>query len=165
MKIIDEELLDRVRRGQTIMANAFAGQEPADTMPCRLWSGKENALKDRSGQEGACLWCRRRADRLDPAHIIATGMGGGRRLDHPWNVVPLCRECHNDHHQGQRPLPCDLLLMVAHREGVLQEDVERELYRILQLPRSSYSSPMLAEKSPRKKRRRPARKTRKSSGK
>ena len=101
MRIVDENLLERVRLG------------------------------------GQCCWCRRRTtQKLDPAHIIATGMGGGRRLDHPWNVVGLCRECHNQHHAGHRPLPCDLFLMVAHREGMLQEDIERELYRILQLPRS-----------------------------
>ena len=102
MKIIDENLLERVRQG------------------------------------GQCCWCLLKTNQgLDPAHILTKGMGGGTRLDHPWNVVGLCRRCHNDHHQGHRPLPCDLLLIVAHREGMLQDEIERELYRLIRLPRAS----------------------------
>lgn len=125
----------------------------------------DEALLDCFRRKEACEWCHARTRAgLDPHHIIAKGMGGGNRLDHPWNLVALCRACHQLVHQGQI-LRIDLWAIVAAREGVLQEAIERELWSILRLPRSDYSSPTPAEKSPARKRKRSASRTRKRSGK
>lgn len=42
---------------------------------------------------GGCLnpWCRRRV-RLDLHHVVKRSAGGA---DEIWNIVPLCRRCHN----------------------------------------------------------------------
>ncbi len=34
-------------------------------------------------------------------HIWAKGMGGGSRLDIPWNLIVLCQPCHQLAHAGK----------------------------------------------------------------
>lgn len=85
-----------------------------------------------------CEWCRRRTSSdqpLHPHHFRAKGMGGGRRLDHPWNLLALCFQCHNEVHNGQIPR-CDLLAVIAAREKVNQEEIQAELDRLTNLPRA-----------------------------
>lgn len=82
---------------------------------------------------GICEWCKRKC-LCDPHHYwYRRGMGGGSRLDHPWNLVSLCRSCHDDHHAGHRPLRIDLLAIVAAREGVTQDEITQELLRLRNL--------------------------------
>jgi hypothetical protein len=79
---------------------------------------------------GACSWCNRWCRYRHAAHVFARGMGGGGRLDVALNLVSLCPECHLEHHDGRRPLRCDLLAVVAAREGMLQGEVEAQLHRL-----------------------------------
>ena len=51
-------------------------------------------------------------------------MGGWGRVDVACNLAALCAACHTAHHAGSRPLYCDLLALVAAREGLLQSEVE-----------------------------------------
>lgn len=77
-----------------------------------------------------CEWCGRKGP-VDCHHYwYRRGMGGGSRLDHPWNLVAICRSCHDDHHAGHRPLRIDLLAIVAAREGVTQDEITQELLRL-----------------------------------
>jgi len=84
---------------------------------------------------GPCAWCGRWHPRRHAAHVLARGAGGGSRLDVPLNLVSLCPDCHQGHHAGRRPLRCDLLALVAAREGLLQGDVEAELFRLRRAPK------------------------------
>jgi hypothetical protein len=75
-----------------------------------------------------CEWCQRFAS-LRPHHYwLRRGMGGGKRLDHPWNLIALCALCHDRAHLA----PSDeghlcrqgFLLAVAVREGVKAVSIE-----------------------------------------
>jgi len=68
-------------------------------------------------------------------------MGGGGRLDIDLNLIALGGEfdcnCHGEHHAGNQPLRCDLLAIVAKREGCLQTDIERTIHAIRRLPKGT----------------------------
>jgi hypothetical protein len=66
-----------------------------------------------------CEHCRRVVSGCDPHHIFCRGMGGGGRIDHPYNLVGLCRECHCRVHAGQLERK-HLLAIVAEREGITE---------------------------------------------
>ena len=81
-----------------------------------------------------CEWCGRAPRRgvsLEPHHIHGRGFGGGSRLDVRINLAALCRECHQSHHDGHRPLRCDLQAVVAAREGRMQDDIMEEIYELM----------------------------------
>ena len=80
-----------------------------------------------------CAWCGRRTlQGCHPHHIFSRGAG---RLDVRINIVNLCWRCHFDHHNGLRPLRCDLLAVVAARENVLQPDIKAVVYLLRRLPK------------------------------
>jgi hypothetical protein len=67
-------------------------------------------------------------------------MGGGFRLDVRINLIALgssaafqC-QCHTEVHAGTISR-ADLLLIVAQREGVLQGEIETEIYRLRREPK------------------------------
>ena len=94
-------------------------------------------LLDEFRRKPRCEWCNARSRHgLDPHHVFARGMGGGGRLDVRINLVSLCRTCHGEVHGG-RIMRRDLLAIVAAREGMLQDDVEREIYRLRRLPKGA----------------------------
>lgn len=82
-----------------------------------------------------CEWCGwALRSPAQPHHIFTRGMGGGSRLDVRINLVALggpwdC-DCHGRHHAGHEPLTCDLVALVAAREGLLQDELEREIWRL-----------------------------------
>lgn len=89
----------------------------------------DEALLQEFRDKQRCEWCGR-VGIVQPHHLWARGMGGGGRLDVRINLIALCANCHSRHHQGGRPLKCDLLADVAAREGMMQDDIEREIYRL-----------------------------------
>lgn len=78
----------------------------------------------------------------DPAHILAKGFGGGGLLDHPLNVVGLCRLCHVRQHTTNRfddpnQLATERMVeIVAAREGVKPESVLPLLWEIRRKPKA-----------------------------
>lgn len=58
---------------------------------------------------------------LDPHHVFARGMGGGHRLDVPFNLVAICRTCHTKTHLGHiaRGVFLDIILK---RERLLAQE-------------------------------------------
>lgn len=95
----------------------------------------DDELLDFFRESFRCEWCKK-ATIVDCHHYwYRRGIGGGSRLDHPWNLVSLCRADHDAHHQGNVPTRTDLLAIVAAREGVLQDDIIAELLRLRNLPR------------------------------
>lgn len=48
--------------------------------------------------QGICQLCGRRA--VDVHHIIPAGMGG-KRKDEMWNMISLCRTCHDEAHRSK----------------------------------------------------------------
>jgi hypothetical protein len=65
-------------------------------------------------------------------------------LDHPLNLVSLCRgfwkgkwvSCHDDAEAG-RITKADLACIVSAREGMLQDELEAELWRLYRLPKGA----------------------------
>ena len=95
-------------------------------------------------QKPHCEICGRRSDGwLDPHHIHAKGMGAGHRMDHRFNLLAVCRCCHNKIHManltidGRAATKEDLLFIVAQREGVAQESIEMVLHLIQRLPKDA----------------------------
>ncbi len=107
------------------------------------------ALLDRFRQR-RCEWCHA-GPPCQPHHLLTRGMGGGGRIDHPWNLIGLCHYCHRSHHDGNAPLTCDLLAMVAAREAVSQEDIIVEMGRIRRADKSANQgegSPAAGDRGP-----------------
>lgn len=73
----------------------------------------------------ACEWCGEPSRvGLDPHHFWFSR--GASRLDHPWNLISLCRPCHNGAHAGAISR-VSLLAVVAKREGKTPETIELKL--------------------------------------
>jgi len=100
----------------------------------------DEAMRARFRGVGRCPWCGQWAY-LQCAHVLARGMGGGRVLDVPINLVPLCARCHVDSHAGRRPLACDLLAVVGAREGLLQHEIERRVRYLARAPKEAEVCP------------------------
>lgn len=80
-----------------------------------------------------CEWCGRanRGSHMEAHHLFCKGMGGGSRLDVAINLCALCRECHQSSHDGNEPTKIDLLAIVAQRESRQQDEMEREIFRLI----------------------------------
>ena len=83
-----------------------------------------------------CEYCGRKLRyRPEVHHVFARGMGSGTRLDIAINLIALgswmdC-SCHQRFHAGHIARH-DLLAVVAAREKMLQDDIEREICRLRQ---------------------------------
>lgn len=95
----------------------------------------EQALR-RCRSRQRCECCGRRGF-VHAAHYIATGMGGGRRLDVDENLVALSPVCHASHHNGHYPTPADLLYIIATRHGVSTNAIQAYLWYLLRAPKGS----------------------------
>ena len=83
-----------------------------------------------------CEWCGKATpEGCHPHHLWGRGLGGGSRLDIRLNLAALCARCHRLHHDGHRPLKCDLLAIVAAREHTTQDRIERVVYKIRRTPK------------------------------
>lgn len=85
---------------------------------------------------GRCEHCRKPLPVLEAAHLFTRGMGGGSRLDIPINLNGLCRVCHQMHHDGNLPR-AHLLEVIAQREQVTVDQIEREIFRLQRLDKDS----------------------------
>ena len=82
-----------------------------------------------------CGWCRKPTPSgCDPAHLWARGLGGAHRIDASFNLIALCRLCHTEAHAGNIARE-DLLLMVAHRDGVNQCDIVAAVHFLQRIPK------------------------------
>ena len=75
----------------------------------RSWT----AAWEKVNEEARCRKCGATGVRLDPAHIVPRGLGGGMEAV---EIVPLCRPCH-DRYDG-RGEPLDLLPVLTRDEQV-----------------------------------------------
>ena len=105
---------------------------------------KDKVVLARFRLPGPCEYCGRPCPNgRDPHHaVIKRGMGGGRRLDVPENLISLCRgfyqgkwvSCHDDAERGVIP-KADLLAIIARRENMLQDEIEAYLWLLLRRPK------------------------------
>ena len=101
----------------------------------------DEAVLDHFREKTVCEACLRPLRyRAHPHHLWARGLGGGSRIDHPWNLITLggnrdCN-CHGRHHDGNTPTRDFLIEVVAKREGVTADQVQAEIWRLLREPRS-----------------------------
>ena len=86
-------------------------------------------LLDTMRGAGRCEYCNEPCHR-EPHHLWAKGMGGAGRLDIAINLIGLCRECYQGFNAGNIQ-KCDLLAIVAKREGTFQGRIERQIYKLL----------------------------------
>ena len=82
-----------------------------------------------------CEWCGRVGVALEVHHLWKKGMGGGKRLDIPENLVTLCAGwgsswCHKKADEGLIPRTA-LVLLVAKRENTTSEAIEEKVNRLL----------------------------------
>jgi hypothetical protein len=90
---------------------------------------------------GSCEWCRKYVSRREPHHIIARGMGGGKRLDVHLNLVSLCAtfsggdNCHHAVTVGDIA-QYDTLAIVAVRESIGQDEILGILHELLRWDKS-----------------------------
>ena len=71
----------------------------------------------------------------EPHHWKPKGMGGGSRIDARVNLASLCRRCHQMAEDGNIPRET-ILAIIAQREGMLQDEVQAEIWRLLGEKRS-----------------------------
>lgn len=114
----------------------------------------EAVLREMRGP-GCCEWCGAYGPHREAAHILASGLGGGHRLDIPLNLVSLgiggwvgyaavC-VCHNDSHNGKRPTTEDLLTISGKKVGATGEEVKAVLWMLKRLPKSPTAADILRE--------------------
>lgn len=89
----------------------------------------DEALLDQYRGVQFCWWCGR-SKFCQPHHLVSRGMGGWSRADVSLNLAALCIDCHQATHSHQRPLYCDLVAVVAARNGVSQAEIEDALRNI-----------------------------------
>ncbi len=94
----------------------------------------DEGLLDEFRSAGRCEFCGKHFQSRHPHHLWARGMGGGSRLDVRINIIALCPPCHNATHAGIIMRP-DLLAVVAAREGLLQSQIEEEIWRLRRTPK------------------------------
>lgn len=100
----------------------------------------DESVLDRFRGPGRCGYCRKQVKRLEPHHHIPRGIGGGSRIDHPYNLIGLCGtfsggdDCHRRVTDGEID-GSEILALIAAREGVLQDHIMATLYEILRAPK------------------------------
>lgn len=81
-----------------------------------------------------CELCRRATPNgTDPHHCFSRGAG---RIDHAFNLISLCRDCHCRIHGGGLARE-RLLEIVAAREGTTVEAIREEIWRLRREPKGS----------------------------
>ncbi len=102
---------------------------------------EDDDLLKRFALPGKCENCGKFCKRREGAHLVAKGMGGGRRVDVPFNLLSfgssllmLC-PCHTASHQEGNPSYAKMLDMIAKREGEDSDDIERAIWFILRTPK------------------------------
>lgn len=98
---------------------------------------RDEKLLDFFRGAGACELCGKGCMRREPHHVIAKGMGGGRRLDIRINIVAVgsspgmeC-QCHNNVDTASEKSRC--LRIIAERERTTVEAIEAATAFILDL--------------------------------
>ncbi len=98
---------------------------------------RDEKLLDLFRGPGACELCGKGCMKREPHHVIAKGMGGGRRLDIRINIVGVgsspgmeC-QCHNNADTAAEKARC--LRVIAEREMTTVEAIERATAFILDL--------------------------------
>jgi hypothetical protein len=104
---------------------------------------KNPALMKAFSGPGLCSWCGKAVSSRDPHHVVARGIGGGKRLDVSVNIVSLCTtfsgggNCHHMAHNGREITKSDLLAVIAAREECLQDEIEVVVWLLLRLPKDA----------------------------
>lgn len=76
-------------------------------------------------------------DGLQAAHALTRGMGGSHDVNHPWNLLGLCLDCHQaQHSEGVLGI---LFRLIARREGRSVEEI-RDKVRELRNSRKAPSA-------------------------
>lgn len=95
----------------------------------------------RAAARGRCELCGRPCRSLEVHHLIPRGIGGGKRLDHPLNLIALggpwdCA-CHHKAENGKIARD-ELVKRIAQREKVAPEMVLPRLWALIRLPKEPH---------------------------
>lgn len=86
-------------------------------------------LLARIRSESRCCWCGAHG----PVHVHHIFSKGAGRVDIACNLLPLDWKCHGLVHNGEISRS-DLLAVAAARSGIMQDEIEAEVYRVRRLP-------------------------------
>jgi hypothetical protein len=101
---------------------------------------EDENLLDEFRQGGPCELCGRHFAAREPHHAFCRGMGGGTRADVRWNLVAVGPSgpggcgCHDAAQSYRLPRRC-VLAVIACREGLSIEEVERRVYELRRAPK------------------------------
>lgn len=79
----------------------------------------------------------------EPHHVLCRGMGGGGRIDHPFNLLSACLRCHRRYHDGnlmiggKRATKADMFAIVALRERRPVDELEAAVYAMRNAPKNT----------------------------
>lgn len=105
----------------------------------------DDALLREIAEFGWCEKCQKRyPSGVDPAHIVARGMGGGSRVDVRENVIGLCRQHHSEHHNGKISQD-EMWAMAARRLGKTVDECKAKVYLILRTPKHRANRPEVTD--------------------
>ena len=92
---------------------------------------------------GNCELCAKPCKVREPAHIAARGLGDGRRLDVPINLLSLgstvhheC-QCHSKQHATGRPSRREMQEIAAKREGMEVNAIDETIWLLQRQPKPS----------------------------
>ena len=109
----------------------------------------DDRLLDTLRGPGLCELCGKRCRSREAVHLHAKGMGGGRRVDVPINLLSAGRgeafqcQCHRESHDGNMDRQ-RLLDAIAKREKCRAEDIDAVLYLIIRLPKNPTRTQLFA---------------------
>lgn len=89
---------------------------------------------------GYCDWCRKLVSNRNPHHVFSKGAG---QVDARFNIAAICEtfsgglNCHHLVHTGEID-DDDILIMVAEREDVIQDDIKSLVMLIRRMPAIRY---------------------------
>lgn len=104
---------------------------------------ENNAVLDTFREKTQCELCNCNVGRAEPHHWYPRGMGGGHQMDVAFNLVALCRYCHQRSEDGCIPRRL-LLLHIADRHGTTPGVVQEAIWLLDRLPKGTSNGGILA---------------------
>ena len=104
---------------------------------------ENNDVLDLFREKQQCELCNSRVGQCEPHHYYPKGMGGGHQMDVEFNLVALCRTCHQRCEDGVIPRRL-VLLHIANRHGTTPEAIQESLWLIDRLPKGTSKGGILA---------------------
>lgn len=104
---------------------------------------ENNAVLDTFREKTQCELCGNSVGRAEPHHFYAKGMGAGHQMDVAFNLVALCRYCHQRCEDFNIPKRL-VLLHLADRHGTTPGVVQEAIWLLDRLPKGTSKGGIIA---------------------